>query len=415
MRIATHSSDNTLLHPIETVTQHTKDSVAELWADGRGWILLAVGTGWALSFGVRFVYPTLVPYFQTDYGIGLTTTGLLMTLLWAAYAIGHVPGGILGDRIGEGNVVVLSTLISAGTILVVATSMTVWTLFAGTIGFGFATALYGPTRITIFTDIYPNRSGSAVGLTMAAGSLAGTIFPIATAVIASYATWRVGLGAFGPLALLIAIGLWLVVPSHTSGASSGVDTLSIHTLGRIRNAVTRESIPLVVTVQITASFVIQGFTSFYPTYLTVTKELSPEVAATLFGTFFAIGVFIQPLSGVLLDRYGPRMTIVITLGGGVVALWLLPFVYNLLALVVVTMLFGNCLGCGVVTQTYIANSLPDDVQGTGFGTVKAGWMLIGATSPLLIGVFAEYSSLDDGFLALALVGTMGLFLSVTRL
>lgn len=30
------------------------------------------------------------------------------------------------------------------------------------------------------------------------------------------------------------------------------------------------------------------------------------------------------------------------------------------------------------------------MEGTGFGTVKAGWMVIGAFSPLLVGLFADY-------------------------
>lgn len=402
-------------HLIRRIKQYTKKTTADLWGDGRGWILLTVGVGWALSIGVRFVYPTLVPYFQTDFRIGLSTTGLLLTLLWASYAIGHVPGGILGDRIGEGNVVVLSTLISAGAVFVVATSMNVWMLFAGTIGFGLATALYGPTRFTIFTDIYPKRAGSAIGLTMSAGSLGNTVFPVVAAVIASYATWRFGIGAFGPLFVGVAVGLRIVVPSRTSGGSSAVDDLSSAVLARIRSGITRKSIPLVVAIQATVSFVIQGFSSFYPTYLTVTKGLSPSVAATLFGLFFAVGAIVQPLSGSMLDRFGTRSTLVVYLGGCAVALWLLPFVHGLVPLVAVTILVSSWNGCGVVTQTYIANSLPDDMQGTGLGTLKAGWMMVGATSPLLIGILANYGLFDEGFLLLAAVATLGLVLSIIRL
>ncbi|WP_418280899.1 MFS transporter [Halorubrum sp. DTA98] len=400
---------------LQAIGRYAKTATEDLWSDGRGWILLTVGIGWSLSIGVRFVYPALVPYFQSDFGIGLTTTGLLLTLLWGAYAVGHVPGGVLGDRIGEGNVVVLSTLVSAAAVLVVATSVTLPMLFAGTIAFGLATALYGPTRFTIFTDIYPDRAGSAIGLTMAAGSVGNTVFPVAAAVVASYATWRVGIGAFGPLFVAVAVALWIAVPKRTSSGSSAVDEFSWEVFARIKRGISRESIPIVVLVQVTVSFVIQGFSSFYPTYLAVAKGLSPQLAATLFGLFFAVGALIQPFSGSMLDRFGTRPTLAVSLGGCIVALWLLPFVQGLVPLVALTVLASTWNGCGVATQTYIASSLPEDMQGTGMGTLKAGWMTAGATSPLIIGVLADYGSFDEGFLLLAAVGTIGLVLTLTRL
>lgn len=218
--------------------------------------MFAIATGWALSLGVRFVYPALVPHFQTDFGIDLTTTGLLLTVLWGAYAIGHVPGGILGDRLGEGNLLFLSTMISAGTVIVISTSINNWMLFAGTIGYGLATSLYGPTRFTILTDIYPERSGSAIGLTMAAGSLGNAVFPIVAAGIASYATWRFGIAAFAPFFVVVGIGIWFLVPNRTSGESSTLEGFSKDFIAQIRRGITRESIPLIVVIQVSVSFVI---------------------------------------------------------------------------------------------------------------------------------------------------------------
>lgn len=147
----------------------------------------------------------------------------------------------------------------------------------------------------------------------------------------------------------------------------------------------------------------------------MSKGLSPEAAATLFGLFFAAGVVITPLSGVVMDRFGTRFTLVFFLGGCVVALWVLPFVHGLVSLIALTVLFSTWNGGGVAAQTYIADSLPDDMQGTGFGTVKASWMLVGALSPLLIGIFADYGMFNAGFLLLAAVGTLGLILSITQL
>jgi len=402
-------------HVLRSIKRSLGTITAELWADGRGWILIAVAVGWALSIGVRFVYPALVPFFRAEFGIGLSTVGLLLTALWGAYAVGHVPGGILGDRIGEGNILVLSTAISAGAVLVVATSVTVWMFFAGTIAFGLATALYGPTRFTILTDLYSEESGAAVGLTMAAGSIGNTVFPAAAALIATYLTWRFGFGVFVPLFAAVVVVLWLSVPGRTSGSTSAVDELSMETVRRVLDGITVGSVPVVVSIQASVSFIIQGFTSFYPAYLIATKGLSPGVAAGLLGLFFAIGAVVQPISGSLMNRIGTRNALLAFLSGCVVALWILPFAQGLVPLVLVTVLFSSWNGCGVVTQTYIADSLPADMQGTGFGTVKAGWMVFGATAPFLIGVLADFGYFDVGFLLLAAVGTVGVIGSLLYL
>jgi len=77
------------------------------------------------SIGVRFAYPTLLPFFQTSFGISLSVASLLVSLLWVAYAVGQFPGGVLGDRFGEGNILVASTLLSLVGITAVAVANTV--------------------------------------------------------------------------------------------------------------------------------------------------------------------------------------------------------------------------------------------------------------------------------------------------
>lgn len=400
---------------LQTVLGEIETTIADLRGGDRGWILLAVAVGWALSIGVRLVYPALVPFFRAEFGIDLSTTGLLLTMLWGAYAVGHVPGGFLGDRIGEGNILVVSTVIATGAVLAVATSVNLAMLFAGTIAFGLATALYGPTRFTILTDVFPERAGSAIGLTMSAGNVGNAVFPPAAAFVAGALTWRFGFGLFVPLFLAVAVAIWVAVPNRTSSRSSAVDDLSRETIERIASGMTSGAIPLVVAIQVSISFMIQGFASFYPAYLAETKGLSPGMAATLFGLFFAAGAIVQPVSGSLMDRFGTKRTLVGFLGVCVLALWLLPFTEGLLPLIAVTLLFSTWNGCGVVTQTYVADALPEDVQGTGLGTLKAGWMLLGATAPLLVGVLADAGYFNESFLLLAVVGTAGVLLSVLRL
>lgn len=400
---------------LHSVLSEVTTALRKLWTNGRGWILIAVSVGWALSIGVRFVFPIMVPFFQAAFQLNLTTAGMLLTLLWAAYAIGHLPGGILGDRVGEGKILALSTVISAGMIFVVATSVNVWMLFIGTVTFGLATALYGPTRLTIFTHIYPNQSGLAIGLSIAAGSLGNAVLPIGAAFVTAHLTWRFGVGMFVPLFIGAAIVIWSAVPGSASSESSTANELSMQTLRRIVQGATRKSIPTVVAVQLCLSFIIQGFTSFYPTYLILVKQTSPGVASTLFGLFMAVGIVLQPISGNLIDRFYIGHVLPGLLGPGVIALWLLPFSTGIVQLIGVTLLASSFTGCLVVTQTYITASLPEEIRGTGLGVLKATWILIGATSPLLIGTLGDYGMFDESFFILAAVGCIGLFFAIHRL
>lgn len=400
---------------MKSLTAEANATRRGLWSGGRGWILVAVSLGWTLSVGVRFVFPALVPFIREEFGLGLTATGLLLTLLWGTYALGHVPAGVLGDRVGDRNILFFSTLLSAGTMLVVSASVNVEMLFAGTVLFGLATALYGPTRLTIFTNIYTERAASAIGINMAAGSLGNALFPVVGAFVATYTAWRIGFGMFVPAFLLASVAIWVTVPSHTSGPTSAVDDLSRQTIADVLDGVTSGSILTMVGVQICISFTVQGFSSFYPSYLAEIKEFSPGLAATMFGVFFGVGSLLQPVSGTLADRFGPQSTLVGLLGGAVVALWALPFASGLGQIVAVTVLLSTLTGCLVITQSSIAQTLPDEIQNTGMGGLKAGWMLLGASSPLLIGVLADYGHYDGGFMMLAAVTSAGLVLAAVRL
>lgn len=400
---------------VRAVSDEIRRTSRDLWAGGTGWILLAVSAGWALSIGLRFVFPALVPALQREFAIGFTTTGLLLTVLWGSYAVGHVPGGFLGDRLGEGNALVTSVVVSTLAVLAVATAGNTALLFGATVLFGLATALYGPTRFTILTDLYPDNSGSAVGLTMASGNVGNALFPALAAFVAGALGWRFGFGAFVPLFALVAVALWVLVPTRTSAETSAGAALSWDLIRRIRRGITVRDVPAVVAVQVTLSFLIQGFTSFYPTYLVEIKGLSPETAATLFGGFFLLGAIIQPVSGSLLDRIGVRGTLIGYMSVCVLALCLLPFADDLAPIAAVTALFAAWNGTPVVTQTYIADALPTEMQGTGFGTLKAGWMLAGATAPVLVGLFADSGLFDEAFFLLAAVGGAGLALAETRL
>lgn len=397
------------------VITEVRNVVAALWSDGRGWILLTVAAGWSLSLGMRLVFPALAPFFRADFGLSLTAAGLLLTVLWGAYALGQLPGGALGDHIGEGRVMVYSTAISAVTLVLLSASTDVWMLFAGTILFGLSTALYGPTRFTIFTDIYPKRAGSAIGLTMAAGSAGNTMLPVVAVSIALYASWRYSIVFVVPLLLLVAVALWVAVPKRTSSEHSVIDELSFETVRRVVKELTRGKNPAVTAVQTVETFAFQGFVSFFPTYLILAKGLEPDTAATLYALFFACSFIVQPISGASNDLFGPKPTLILILGLSAAAMWILPFTQGFIIITLLTIGASALSGTAVVTQTYLADSLPENMKGTGLGLIRTGFILLGATSPTVVGFLGDYGYFNEGFLLLAVFLSVGAILSAVFL
>lgn len=385
--------------------------IRDLWSDGRGWILLGVAGGWFLSLGVRLVFPALLPAIREAFDLGLTAAGLLVTVLWVAYALGQFPGGVIGDRVGEGNALVVSTLVSGTMVAAVAAANTAFVLFLATALFGFSTALFGPARFTILSAIYEERDGTAIGLTLSAGEAGNAILPVVAGLLAAVASWRLGFGAMVPLFFLMAIVLYRVVPGKLTEGSA-VDSLSLSTFGYVARGIAERSILIVTGVHVCLFAVYQGFTGFYPTYLVEVKGLSPSLAAGLFGLFFASGVAVQPIAGAGGDRFGTRPTLYVVCGVSTLSLAALPFLDGLAGLVLVTVVASSLVGATPLTQTFLVNALPADMKGSGLGLLRTGYIALGATAPLLVGAVAELGFFDGAFLGLAVLAGIGILLTV---
>lgn len=78
----------------------------------------------------------------------------------------------------------LGTLVVAMAILTVLFAPTALALFAATAFVGVGQSLYPVARITILTALYPDRVGSALGVTMATGDLGQTVMPPIAGTIA---------------------------------------------------------------------------------------------------------------------------------------------------------------------------------------------------------------------------------------
>lgn len=367
--------------------------------DGRSSVLVGVSVGWLLSLGVRMVYPVLLPHLRTAFGMDLVTAGFLITVLWWAYAAGQVPAGVLSDKVGERIVLTASTVTSAAVLLLVVAAPWTVLLFATTALFGLATALFGVARYTAISKVFPERDGVAIGITLAAGNVGNVTLPVIAGSIAAAAVWQFGLGFTIPLFVIVAVYLWSVVPGDLAGDED--PGLSMRTARLVGAELRRPAVVMVTGVLILGFSVWQAFTGFYPTYLIENKGLSPSVAAAVFSFYFALGILIQPMAGSVYDEWGIRRTLPAFLGVAAIGLVALPLADGIVSIVAVTVPLACMMSNIAVTMPYLTRILPEEIQGTGLGILRTAYMLLGATSPFLFGLLADFGYFDEGFRVLA--------------
>lgn len=356
------------------------------------------------------VYPALLPSLRGAYGMSLTVGGFLITILWVAYAIGQLPGGILTDRFGERDVLIASTVIAATLLAFLVFADSVVVFFVATALFGLGTALYGVARFTAAAALYPDNDGTAIGVTLAAGQIGNALLPASAGAITAATAWQLGFGFTIPIFLVVTALLWIAVPPDLSAGDGSSGAISTELLGEVLSEIRRPTVVTTALVLTLAFGIWQAFTGFYPTYLIERKGLSPTVATSLFGLYFALGIGIQPATGAAYDRLGIHRTLPVLFAVGIVGLSALPLLEGFWPLVGITVVLSFMLGNIAVLLPYLTAQLPDEIQGTCLGLIRTVYMTIAATTPFVFGSIADRGFFDEGFWILAGVLVVNLLL-----
>ncbi|MDR5673254.1 MFS transporter [Halalkaliarchaeum sp. AArc-GB] len=388
-----------------------KREASALLGRGKGKLLVPIAVGWGLLIGTRMIYPVLLPSLRRSFDLDLATAGLLVTVIWLGSAIGQLPSGMLADRFSERSVMVSSTLVVSGALVAVVFAPTASVLFAATGLVGLGLSLYPIARITILTEIYPDRLGSALGVTMATGDLGQTVLPPLAGVLAAALAWQVGFAFVIPFLLLSALVLWITLPNPTPQESDG-EGLSRERARYVLGELNDPALIFMTVVLFLFIFIWQTFSAFYPTYLAEQKGLSPSLAGGLFGLFFAFGVVVKPLAGSAYDRVGMRTSLAVALVGPVFGLFLLPAVDGFWPLVGITALVSTMLGTGAITQSYLSELFADDMRGTGLGIVRTTAATLGAAGPVVFGAIADRGYFDEGYLLLGAIMVVVILLTL---
>ena len=333
-----------------------------------------------------------------DFDWPRSVPSLAYSFMFIGAGVGGIVMGYWFDRSGAGPVTLLGTImIGAGAIL---TSMIdgrwqLYLIYGVMMGLLGNATMFGPLVVNVMSW-FEHRRGFAVGLVAAGQGIAGTIWPPLFRHFNETAGWRETFLWFGVFMLITAVPLNAVLWRRASGKTSepprpAPSTGVLATAPKPSPARSRLSNPMFQTA---LCFAIVGCCvsmSIPIAHLVAhASDLGhPTVRAAEMLAIALLASTVARLVGgtLVVDRLGGLAALLIFSGAQTAALLLYALVDGLLALYVVSVLFG--IGYGGISMCYpviVREHLPAGESGRRLGVV----LLFGATGMAVGGGLAGY-------------------------
>lgn len=341
--------------------------------------------------------PTVLPLLIDKLSLSLTQAGLVSAITPLPAVLNPLIG-YLADRISLRYFVILAPAATASLYSILGLAPNYVVLAILLFCAGISTAAFHAPAPAIVTRVSGRQLGKGMSWFMAGGELGRTLGPllavwgVTTWGLEGY--WRVM--AFGWAATGILYLRMRSVPARSAPPSG---------LRAMLPMLKRMALPLSVVV-ITRSFVVSSVSIYLPTFLDQQGQ-SLWIAGGALVLAQGAGVVGALFSGPASDRWGRRLTLAVTIGGGAVMLLLFLQLQGWL-LVPALLLMGFLI---LSTQPVLMAIVQE--QFTEHRAVANGlFMLITfagqSLSVLLIGRLGDLAGLDSAFFWSALVALLGL-------
>jgi MFS family permease len=369
------------------------------------WVIVAAGglLG-CVALGAMFSLPVFLQPILRDTGWSVAGVSSAMTVGFLTMAVASMAWGTLSDRIGPRLVVLIGSVMLAGSLALasLATSLLAFQLLFGIfVGAGTA-AIFAPMMACV-TGWFDTHRSLAVSLVSAGMGVAPMTMAPFAAWLVSHHDWRSAMGIIAAVAAGIMIPVSLLVrrpPSFEAASAAsapGVATQSEMSLGQALRS---------------PQFIILLLTNFFccathagPIFHTVSYAVScgiPLVAAvSIYSVEGLAGMGGRIAFGLLGDRFGAQRTLVSGLliqAFGALAYF---FARDLVAFYTVATLFGFAYAGTMPLYAALAReNFPLRMMGTVIGGIAMAGSLGMATGPLAGGLiydaFASYGWLYIG-------------------
>jgi MFS family permease len=390
--------------------------------------------------------PLLLPVWQTafptvalptgTYAVTGFVMGVVLTLGYAPFGLGALPGGVLADAYGSRRLIVACLVGMGGSFLLLAVAPSLVAVALALVVWGVAASVYHPSGLALVSKGVEAR-GSAFAYHGMAGNLGIALGPLATALLLfGLGDWRLTVGLLAVPALVAAVAAARIEVDETAAveaetaADGGTDddgTADADTSGDARASGSVASLSefladsrllfggsflLVFGAVMLSGLYYRGLLTFLPEILGGFPSLAPvEFAGRELAPqrYFYVGLLMVGIAGQYVGgRLTDRLPVEMGLLGGYGALAVLAVLFLPVAtmglgpLVVVAALVGFFLF--VVQPFYqatVAEYTPAGARGLSYGYTYLGVFGVGALGGAVAGGVLTYANETALFVVLA--------------
>lgn len=336
-----------------------------------------------------------------ELGASVPVAGIIVALLALGAVLGDLPSGTLVGRFGEVRAIVVGSSLGAVGVIISLAAPNPAILAVGAVLTGFAFAVWGLARQSYLAGALPvhmrARGISANAAMHRAGVLVGPF-------VGAIAVHQFGIrgGLMVELVAIIVAGALIArttVPEPQRSEGGDVGVLAV-----------AKSHHVVLLTLGAGSMLVGASRASREAVLPLWAEhigIAPATVSLVFGISGAVDLLLAYPAGVIMDKFGRRVTAVPALLLFGIAFLILPLIHELWWLVVVAMLLGAANGwSNGVVMTLGADVSPPDRRAEFLGAWRLTHDVGSFTGPLLVGVVAA-ASLAAGAVAIGVLSIAG--------
>jgi predicted MFS family arabinose efflux permease len=357
--------------------------------------------------------PPLLPLLKDEYHLSYLQTGLISTATMVIYCALQFPIGVLADRLGKRNVILIGVLWAAGSLALTALTQRYDQLLLSLMVVGMGNGMHFIPISTLLSDVFSAKSrGRALSIHGSAMAISRVVAPVLAIPAATLWGWRTLFVLYALLGFSTAAVFWRLVPAPDRATVA--TTRPVDAWKDIRAFFRRDLLTISLIAHLLGYAIM---TSVFLPLLLMQKYGMAIREATLYSVIpplaWAVG---SPLVGFLLDWLGKRSTLILSTAISVLTIVLLVTTHDLYALVAI--LVGLGLGRSMSNPAILAYSVDIATVATRtseMGLMNTFWVLGSVIGPTIFGNIADIVGLEASYLSFAVLPVIALVLVVKTL